>query len=189
MCPILAIIFGCAPTKPIQRTDDAYDPQKSVYFNNTVSIEISFPKDKWKIYTNVNKFPPMFGNLKQFEKESGQEVAMVGHHNSNTMFVLLGTEKGISDLHPIEYLKIIKELNKKDYSKTVENFARERKIDEQDCADLESILKFEGIDMTFRELFFIRNNFGCRFRFWAPTIIYENRKVEIENLLNNIAFP
>jgi hypothetical protein len=40
-----------------------------------------------------------------------------------------------------------------------------------------------------RELFFTRNNFGCVFRFWAPTVIFENRKAEIETLFNNIAFP
>ena len=46
------LIFGCASTTTIQRTDDVYDPQKGVYFNNTVAFKISFPEDKWKIYTN-----------------------------------------------------------------------------------------------------------------------------------------
>jgi tetratricopeptide (TPR) repeat protein len=182
------LIFGCASATPILRTDDVYDPQKCVYFNNTVSLKISFPKDKWKIYTNLDKTPTqMFGNLKQTEKESGGEIAMVGYHNSKTMFVMI-TMEGISDLSPMEYLKLIKETNKKDYSKLIENFTRERKIDDQDCAELEGIWEFEGINVTIRELFFIRNNFGCRFRFWAPTVIFESRKVEIENLLNNISF-
>ncbi len=184
------LILGCASTTPIQRTDDVYDPQKCVYFNNTVSLKISFPKDKWKIYTNLDKVPPyIFGNLRQAEKEGGQEIAMVGHHNSKTMFVMLLMEEGVSDISPMEYLKVTKEANKKDYSESIENFTRERKIDEQDCAELESMFEFEGTKLTFRELFFIRNNYGFRFRFWAPSIMYESRKVEIENLLNNIAFP
>jgi hypothetical protein len=103
------------------------------------------------------------------------------------MFVMI-TMEGISDLSPMEYLKLVKETNKKDYSKLIENFTRERKIDDQDCAELEGIWEFEGINVTIRELFFIRNNFGCRFRFWAPTVIFESRKVEIENLLNNISY-
>ena len=183
-------IFGCASTTPIQRTDDVYDPQKGVYFNNTVSLKISFPKDKWQIYTNLDEAPTdIYGNLKQIEKDGGGEIAMVGHHNSKTRWVRLFLEEGIIDLSPMEYLKLIKEVNKKDYSEVIEKFTRERNIDDQDCAELEGTFEIEGINFTFRELFFIRNNFGCRFRFWAPTVIFESRKVEIETLFNNIAFP
>ena len=184
------LIFGCASTTPILRTDDVYDSQKCVYFNNTVSVKISFPKDKWKIYTNLDEAPTdIFGNLKQIEKEGGLEIAMVGHHSSKTRWVALFLEEGVIGLSPIEYLKLFKEVNKKDYSKLIENFTREIKIDDQDCAELEGIFEIEGINFTFRELFFIRNNFGCRFRLWAPTVIFETRKIEIENLLNNISFP
>jgi hypothetical protein len=187
------LIFGCASTKPIHRTDDAYDFQKSVYFNITVSLKISFPKDKWKIYTNLDEAPiDIFENLKQIEKEGGgefAEIAMVGHHSSKTRCVMLLLEEGIMDISPIEYLKLIKEVNKKDYSEIIENFTREGKIDDQDCAEFEGTFNFEGINMTIRELFFVQNNFGCRFRIWAPTVIFESRKVEIENLLNNISFP
>ncbi len=187
------LFFGCASTEPIQRTDDVYDSQESVYFNITVSLKISFPKDKWQIYTNLDEAPTdIFENLKQTEKEGGREfaeIAMVGHHNSKTRWVMLLLEEGIMDISPIEYLKLIKEVNKKDYSEIIENFTRERKIDDQDCAEFEGTFNFEGINMTFRELFFVQNNFGCRFRIWAPTVIFESRKVEIENLFNNIAFP
>lgn len=184
------LIFGCAATTPIKRTDDVYDPQTGVYFNNTVAFKIPFPKDNWKIYTNLNKFPThIFGNAKQIEKESGLEIAMVGHHNSKTMFVVLYLEEGVSDLSTMEYLKIIKEINKKEFSKATENFTRERKIDEQDYVEFEYLIEFEGTGMTVRELFFLRNNYGCRFRFWTPVFIFESRKVEIENLFNTISFP
>ena len=184
------LIFGCASTTPILRTDDIYDSQKCVYFNNTVSLKISFPKDKWKIYTNLDEAPTqIFGNLKQAEKDSGREIAVVGHNTSKIMFVILGTEEGSSDLSSIEYLKLFKEANKKEYSKIIENFTRERKIDGQDCVEFEGTDEFEGTNVTVRELIFTRNNFGCIFRFWAPTVIFENRKAEIETLFNNIAFP
>jgi len=184
------LIFGCASTTPIQRTDDVYDSQKCVYLNNTVAFKISFPKDKWKIYTNVNKFPThIFGNVKQSEKKGGGEFAMVGHHNSKTMYVMLLLEKGISDLSPMEYLKVIKEVNKKDFSKATENFIREGKVDEQDYVEFEYLIEYEGTDITVRELLFLRNNYGCRFRFWMPAFLFEIRKVEIENLFNNISFP
>jgi hypothetical protein len=70
----------------------------------------------------LDKVPPnLFGNLKQIEKECGQEIAMVGHHNSKTMFVMLAVEEGVSDLSPMEYLKIIKEINTSILHDTVNN--------------------------------------------------------------------
>ena len=113
---------------------------------------------------------------------------MLGYHISRSIFVCLTVEKNISGLSPMEYLKLIKEINKKDYSPGSAIFERERKIDEHACADSEHSIEIEGIDMTFRELFFLRNNYGCRIRFWSPTVIYESRKPEIENMLDNIQF-
>jgi hypothetical protein len=138
----------------------------------------------------LNEAPTdIFEELKQKEKEVGGEIAMVGHHNSKTRWVMLLLEEGVMDICPIEYFKLIKEVNKEHYSEIIENFTRERKIDDQDCAEFEGTFNFEGNNMTTRVLFFIRNNFGCSFLICAPTVIFESRKVEIENLFNNIAFP
>ena len=68
----------------------------------------------------------------------------------------------------MEYLKIIKEVNKKDFSNVTWNFTREREIDNQDCSEFGGSMEFEGFDVTFRELLFIRNGYGNRLRFWMP---------------------
>ena len=49
-------------------------------------------------------------------------------------------------------------------------------------------MRYHSIRCLHNFVNFIRNNFGCHFRFWAPTVLFENRKVEIENLFNNISF-
>jgi len=186
---LTVLIFGCAATIPIQRTDDAYDPINGSYLNSSLSLKIPFPEDKWKVFTDLDKVTrDIFEDIKATERESGGEFAMMGYHVSRAMFVILAVEKNISGLSPMEYLKLIKEINKKDYSTGITIFERERKIDEQACAESEHSFEFEGVDLTMGELFFLRNNYGCRLRFWAPTVIYESRKSEIENILDNIQF-
>ena len=67
---LTVLIFGCAATIPSQRIDDAYDPINRSYLNESLSLKIPFPDDKWKIITDSDKFPTdIFGNIKAIEKK------------------------------------------------------------------------------------------------------------------------
>jgi hypothetical protein len=194
------LIFGCVtpertPQPTMQRTDDLYDSSNSIYHNLSVPFKIAFPKKQWKIYPQ--KLPgsvvtELGASFEELEKDFGLEVAMMGSHNSRTIYIQILIEHDISGLLPVHYLKIVKEANKEELSDTVDVFIEERKIGDVDCLEWEYKYKQAEdipLDVTFRELIFLRNNYACRIRFWFVSILSEFSKEKIENLLDNISFP
>jgi hypothetical protein len=194
------LIFGCvtpeqAPQPTWQRTDDLYDSPTNTYHNKSVSFKIAFPEKKWKIYPrqipkNIQK--KMGINSNELENKFNIEIAMFGLHNSGMVLIQVLVEHNISDLPPLDYLKLIKEVNKKELSKIDENFTRERKIGEVDCIEWDyKFMETDYVKVTpaVRELIFLRNNYACRIRILTPTFLYMSEKVKIESLLDNISFP
>jgi len=194
---ILTILVGCASKGGIvhptsQRTNDLYDEVTSVYSNKSIPFWVTFPKGEWIIYADEHKTPAGFLDAMEKSEKSGYECAMVGHHISKTMWVSLMLEHGIGGLFPLEYINVIKELNKEDLDLATEDSTRERMIGDQRCAEWEYQLKRKGknknLDFTLIELVFLRNNYACRFRIWTLSSLYPNFGVKIEKIFNNISF-
>lgn len=195
---ILTILAGCASKGGIvhptyQRTNDVYNAVTYVYYNKSIPFRVTFPKLEWIIYADAHTAPLYpFGDIEKLEKESGGEFAMVGNHISNQMTVLLFIEHGIGGLSPFEYIKVLKEAKKEDFAGATENFTRERNIGDQRCAEFEYQLTAKAenktVDVTFRELVFLRNNLACRFRIAVATVLYQSLKVKMENIMNTISF-
>ena len=118
---------------------------------------------------------------------------MTGYHTSKTVFISIMIEHEISNLSPLEYYDLIKIVNKKEFAKAKENFSQPKKIDDQDCVEVEYNVKAElvpgtELDVTFRELIFLRNNCACRIRLWFPTDFISIVTKNVDIILNNISF-
>lgn len=181
----LALVVGCAAPFSWTRTKDHYNAQNSTYRNETVQLQVSFPS-QWKVFVKPESSRE-FRWVPQLEKDALTEVSMMAYHPSGTAFVSISVDKSADEnlYTPIEYVKLVKQVNGKDFKDSKEIFLDERTLSGIDTADWKYTMVSDGMDFTYRELVLMNNGFACRIRCWAFSDFYYKFDSTFEEIIHS----